>query len=55
MCQWNSSSSLVQSGNKPLPKPMITYCQYDHEEKISVKFSQATNIIIDENTLFSFM
>ena len=43
MCQWNESA-LVQLmacrlfGAKPLPEPMLAYCQLDSREQISVKF-----------------
>ena len=43
MCQW-TRSALVQvmtwcrRGTKPLPEPMLDYCQLDFWEQISVKF-----------------
>ena len=43
MCRW-TESALVQVmacrlfGAKPLPEPMFTFCQLDHQEHTSVKF-----------------
>ena len=43
MCQW-TGSSLVQVtacglfGAKPLPKPMLTFCQFDPQEQTAVEF-----------------
>ena len=36
-------------GTKPLPEPMLTYCQLDPEEQIAVKFYQNTKLFIEKN------
>ena len=36
-------------GAKPLPELMLTYCQLDHQEQISVKFERNSNIFRPEN------
>ena len=37
-------------GAKPLPEPMLTYCQLDRQEQTSVIFqNQSSNIVIQEN------
>ena len=34
---------------KPLPKPVLTYCQLDSKNKLQWNFNQNTNIFIQEN------
>ena len=54
MRRW-TGSSLVQVmacrlfGAKPLPEPMMAYCQLDSWEQISVKFERNSIILIQEN------
>ena len=36
-------------GAKPLPEPMLNYCQLDHEEQTSVKFE--SKLFIHENAV----
>ena len=36
-------------GAKPLPEPVVTYCQLDHWEQISVKFNWNFKLFIQEN------
>ena len=36
-------------GAKPLPEPMLAYCQLDPQEQTSVKFQPKYKILIDEN------
>ena len=50
MCRWTESALLQvmawrQTGNKPLPEPMLTYYQLDHKEQISVKFKSKYKIL----------
>ena len=56
MRNW-TGSTLVQVmacrllGAKPLPEPVVTYCQLDPQEQTSVNFfNRNPNIFIDENT-----
>ena len=37
------------SGAKPLPEPMLTYCQLDPQEQTSVKFESKYKTFIQEN------
>ena len=56
MRQW-TGSALVQImayclfDAKPLPEPMLNYCQLDTYEQISVKFNSNYKIVIHENAL----
>ena len=36
-------------GTKPLPEPMLTYCQLDPRDKLQWNSNQDANIYIDEN------
>ena len=38
-----------QVDGKPLPKPMLVYCQLDSWEQVSVKFESEFIIFIQEN------
>ena len=54
MRRW-TGSALVQimacrlDGAKPLSEPMLTYCELDPKEHISMKFYLELNILIEEN------
>ena len=54
MRQWTGSLSVQVIawrlfGAKPLPEPMLIYCQSDYWEQVSVKFEQNFIISIQEN------
>ena len=55
MRRW-TGSALVQimacrlDGAKPLSEPMLTYCELDPKEHISMKFYFESNIFIEENS-----
>ena len=52
---WWTGSALVQLmachlfGAKPLPDPILTYCQLDLRNKLQWNFNQNTNLFIHEN------
>ena len=37
-------------GAKPLSEPMMTYCQLDHKEHISIKYHLNSKVFIQENS-----
>ena len=36
-------------GAKPLPEPILSYCQFDHQEQTSVKLESRYIFVIHEN------
>ena len=42
-------------GAKPLPEPMLSYCQLDPQEQISVNFDSNYEHFIDQNALENFV
>ena len=60
MCQW-IASSLVQImacrlfSAKPLPEPMMTYCQLEPSNKLQWNWDQNTKLFIHKNTFENFI
>ena len=49
-----SGNSLCPVGTKPLPEPLMTFCQWDIQEYISMKFDRKKlNITIQINCIWN--
>ena len=60
MRQWTGRQALVQVmacrlfGAKSLPEPMLTYCQLDPQEQISVKFHSKYKIFHSRKCIWTY-